>query len=136
MRPALIAVASTVALLAGCAHDEPREEVSAGPLQLMPSPPPAQITRYADENRDGKVSRDEAKADPALAQAFDQYDLDKDDTLDRGEFARLEAEARERQAANLMPPAGQPAVETSPEEEPAVTGGESLNRTGVDRLRR
>ncbi len=47
---------------------------------------------FADENRDGKVTRAEAMADPALARNFDQYDRDEDNILDRAEFAQLEAE--------------------------------------------
>lgn len=49
---------------------------------------------YADSDRDGKVTRKEAKVDPALTAAFDQYDSNEDDELDRAEFAQLEADAR------------------------------------------
>jgi hypothetical protein len=47
--------------------------------------------RYADQNADGVVTLDEARADPALAASFDRYDANRDRTLDRAEFARLEA---------------------------------------------
>lgn len=90
------------ALLAACAQPErpyagadTRDFVTVEPIDVAPQ----KITRYADEDRDGHVTRKEAKADPALAAAFDRYDTDGNDRLDRGEFARLEAAARERAAA-------------------------------------
>lgn len=49
--------------------------------------------RYADQDRDGRVTRAEAAADPALAASFDAFDENADGALDRGEFARLEAGA-------------------------------------------
>ena len=58
--------------------------------------PQAQGTRYADQDRDGRVTRKEASADPYLSASFDRYDADKNDELDRAEFARLEARASER----------------------------------------
>lgn len=57
---------------------------------------PSGTARYADGNRDGKVTRAEAQADPMLSASFDRYDLDDNDELDRGEFARLEARAADR----------------------------------------
>lgn len=86
------------AALAACAHDDTRvgtnDFVTVEPQDVTPK-----ITRFADENRDGIVTRDEAKADPALAASFDRYDLDDNDELDRGEFARLE-DANRRYAAS------------------------------------
>jgi hypothetical protein len=46
-----------------------------------------------DRNRDGKVTKAEAAADPALARRFSALDVDNSDKLDSGEFARFEAEA-------------------------------------------
>ena len=94
MNRRMIAALTPLALLAGCAHQ--RADYS----QFTVAEPQAQpITRYADANNDGKVTREEAKADPALARSFDQYDLDKNDVLDRSEFARLEAAARDEAAS-------------------------------------
>jgi hypothetical protein len=92
--PTFIALLGSAALLTGCAQHE-REDAGAETRQFVASEPadvPSQkITRYADEDRDGFVTRKEAKADKSLAAAFDRYDLDDNDKLDRGEFARLEA---------------------------------------------
>jgi hypothetical protein len=97
--PTFIALFGSVALLTGCAHQE-REEAKAETREFVASEPAdvstQKITRYADEDRDGFVTRKEAKADPALAAAFDRYDVDDNDKLDRGEFARLEADRRAR----------------------------------------
>lgn len=104
MRPQFpaLAVLAALAALAGCAHDETiaadtRDFIVVEPVDVAP---PERITRYADANRDGQVTRDEARADPALAAGFDQYDLDDNGRLDRGEFARLE-DARRQRAASL-----------------------------------
>jgi hypothetical protein len=85
------------ATLAGCARDTrtaSNDFVTVEPQDVTPK-----ITRYADEDRDGVVTRKEAKADPALAASFDRYDLDKNDKLDRGEFARMEDATRQRAAS-------------------------------------
>lgn len=130
--PCALAVLAGTAALAGCATDtvvaENRESefVTVEPVDVTP-----QITRYADENRDGQVTRDEAKADPRLAASFDRYDLDKNDKLDRGEFARLEAEQREARAAAQTQTSRTWATEMRPDGYfgPGRTG-QSLNRTG------
>lgn len=49
---------------------------------------------YADQNRDGRVTKREAKVDQALVRSFDRYDRNDDEILDRAEFAQLEASAR------------------------------------------
>ena len=61
-----------------------------------------------DANKDGKISREEAKG--PLAQAFDKFDTNKDGFLDREELRRLAA-ARLRNAG----PGGRPA---NPGEQP------------------
>lgn len=118
-------------LLAACAH-EPETDASTFTVAeptLAPAPP---ITRYADADRDGRVTRDEARrADPVLAQNFDRFDLDRNDALDRGEFARLEAASRSRHGAWSAPsPArGEPMSDAQPGSRP----GDSLNRSGPGR---
>ena len=123
--------------LAGCAHDEPRAGAETRDFAVSEPAdvaPPQKIARYADEDRDGVVTRKEAKSDPALTAAFDRYDADDNDKLDRGEFARLEADARERQALrharndDRWMTDGRPDGYFGPEPE-----GESLNRTGANR---
>lgn len=105
--PTLLVLLGSAALVAGCALD--REHASSDPSErdfAVAEPadvqPQQKITRYADEDRDGFVTRKEAKADKALAAAFDRYDADENDKLDRGEFARLEAAARERSAQSAQ----------------------------------
>lgn len=96
LQPLALAVLACVTTLAGCARDArvaQSEFVTMEPQDVTP-----RITRYADADRDGTVTRDEAKADPALAATFDRYDLDKNDKLDRGEFAQLEDANRQRTA--------------------------------------
>lgn len=46
-----------------------------------------------DRNRDGKVTKAEASADPELKRQFSALDVDNSDKLDSGEFARFEAES-------------------------------------------
>ena len=38
-----------------------------------------------DTNKDGRISREEAKADPRLAARFDQMDVNKDGYLDKAD---------------------------------------------------
>jgi hypothetical protein len=85
----------TVATLAACGRGE-GDRAPASKAAAAPSASTEQA-RYADENRDGRVSRDEARADPYLAASFDRYDANANDELDRAEFARLEARAAEQQ---------------------------------------
>jgi len=141
MRPhtAALAVLACTAALAGCASDtivaenSDSEFVTVEPVDVTPQ---TKITRYADENRDGVVTRKEAKADPALAASFDRYDLDQNDKLDRGEFARLEAQQREARAAALSQTSRTWTTEMRPD---GYFGpgraGQSLNRTGGDQSR-
>lgn len=90
-------LAATLAL-AACGADEADQARAAREAR------PAPEARYADVDRDGTVTRQEAAADPVLARHFGRYDVNGDGALDRAEFARLEAHAaarrdeRERQA--------------------------------------
>lgn len=74
------ALAAFAVLLAGCAttSSETGEQ-------------PAAPVKYADANNDGKVTRDEARADKWLSAQFDSLDLNNDDVLDTKEFERLTA---------------------------------------------
>ena len=128
-----LAVLACAAALAGCA----RETVVAGNRDFVtvePADVTPRITRYADENRDGQVTRDEAKADPNLVASFDRYDLDKNDKLDRGEFARLEAEQREARAASHAQRTEYTSLRPDGYIGPARVG-QPLNRTGAEQSR-
>lgn len=48
---------------------------------------PADMFTKADANRDGKLSRDETKTMPAVADKFDTLDKDKDGSLSMSEFS-------------------------------------------------
>lgn len=72
--------------------------LTAGPLAAHDSDEPlvkgakqSEDMVFADKNRDGKVTRKEAKVDKALERVFDSYDTNRDDVLDQAEFARLES---------------------------------------------
>jgi hypothetical protein len=142
---ALLAAAS---LTSACAHRAAEDaHVSLGsgyaePEGARPAPAAdmqAEITRYADANNDGKVTRDEAKSDPMLEKHFARYDVNDDGVLDRGEFARLEDLSRNQRAAAGTPKAtadGWTIYEPSlaPDRQGAeVASDPSLNRTGVSR---
>lgn len=95
IRTANIAVPLALLLAASACGDNGRgmrgeasgdEAVASGPV------------RFADEDRDGRVTRDEAVADPKLQASFDRYDANDDDALDRAEFSRLEAQSAQRKA--------------------------------------
>lgn len=120
------------AAAAACAHDDDARISSLGPMTYQPAPAPERITRYADENRDGKVTREEAKVDPNLTRVFGHYDANDDGTLDRAEFARLESDSREAagEYTYMTPAAPLPEVPPSP-----ATPESGLNRTGIDEIR-
>lgn len=46
----------------------------------------------ADKNADGKLSKEEAAAMPAIAELFDKADIDKDGFLSKAEFADVAKE--------------------------------------------
>lgn len=86
----LLVVAALAGLVAACGESgEPRGAASSRSAGQDPTEGP----RYADADRNGRVTRDEASIDPALAASFDRYDANANGELDRGEFARLEAGA-------------------------------------------
>lgn len=133
LAPLALAAAATVGLPA-CADLERRDSTqytTTTYTEYLPGESePREITRYADENRDGKVTREEAKADRNLTKAFDRYDKDKSGDLSRAEFAQLE-QAGHGDAGSYrtvtrrvaLPQAGQPGHD------------HSLNRTGIDEIR-
>lgn len=96
IRTANIAVPLVILLAASACGDNGRgmRGEAQGDDGVASAPP-----RYADEDKDGRVTRDEAVADPNLQASFDRYDANDDDALDRAEFARLEARAAQRKAA-------------------------------------
>ena len=62
------------------------------------------ITPTLDANKDGSISRDEAKSAPRLAENFDAIDTNKDGTLTRDEMsAWRQANPRRAQPAPVKP---------------------------------
>lgn len=94
MFPATIAALAVLAAACGSPDDSSRKNAAPGARSAAASPNDAAgPRRRADRNRDGRVSRKEAQSDPYLAASFDRYDADKNESLDRAEFARLESDA-------------------------------------------
>jgi Ca2+-binding EF-hand superfamily protein len=52
----------------------------------------AEAFARADKNADGKLSKEEAAAMPAIAEIFDKADVDKDGFLSKAEFAEVAKE--------------------------------------------
>lgn len=136
IRTSLTAAAAAVASLglAACADLERRGDqtqyTTTTYTEYVPGDSkPREITRFADENRDGKVTREEAKADPNLAKAFDQYDKDKSGELSRAEFAQLEQAGGDAGSYRTV-------TRQVPLPQAQDVGQDySLNRTGIDEIR-
>jgi len=61
-----------------------------------PCNPGGAQARYADANNDGKVTKEEAQADPNLVAVFDQYDANHDGVLDHDEFQKIVDDAQQK----------------------------------------
>ena len=98
-RKILIAVALTALLSAGSAFAQPpgaepeREGAPAGSMTF---------TSY-DADRNGKVTREEASPNVALARQFGRLDRDRNEALDPAEFARFEAQLDGSEAGPQSP---------------------------------
>lgn len=89
----LVTLTLSAVWVAGCSSPESAaDRRSPSGVRAVPS----SGALHADPDRDGRVTRAEAQADPYLAASFDRYDIDQDEALDRGEFARLEEDASRR----------------------------------------
>ena len=88
MSPKLALVSALLALGAVSAQAQ-----APAPVDPAKQPPtaagtgPTDLFNKADASRDGKLSRDEAKAVPGLGERFDMFDKDKDGSLSLGEFS-------------------------------------------------
>jgi len=95
------ALSAGCGLSSGCGVFADREQAMAE--DSIPAEATPQRTVYADRNRDGRVTKAEAKVDDALVAVFDQYDGNRDGDLDRAEFARLEEDSQASAAPDLRP---------------------------------
>jgi len=87
----LAALAFSTAAFGVRAQDIQMPAAAAAPGPALPADAagsPASI----DRNSDGKVTKGEAQANPALARQFRALDTDNSGKLDSGEFARFEAD--------------------------------------------
>jgi hypothetical protein len=90
----IIALAGTLALpFAASAADTPPASPTAPKASTSPSSPPPTTAGAAsssfkalDSNKDGFISRDEAKSSDALNKRFSQLDLDRDGKLSQTEM--------------------------------------------------
>lgn len=84
----------TLALCSG-ALGARAQEIQTPAAAAAPGPAtsadPSALERF-DRNRDGRVTKAEASADPDLKRQFSALDVDNSDKLDAGEFARFEAD--------------------------------------------
>ena len=71
----------------------PTQSASA---EREPCNPGAAPARYADANNDGKVTKEEAQADPNLVAVFDQYDANHDGVLDHDEFQKIVDDSQQK----------------------------------------
>jgi hypothetical protein len=85
---ALLALAMNGASAAG----DSGNAMSSGSNQL--SKDQQQQFQKLDTNSDGRISQDEAKADPQLEQQFSSADSNHDNAVDQGEFAQFEAQSQ------------------------------------------
>ena len=68
--------------------------VTAQPPKSRPEPRATGTPTFSsyDADRDGRITRQEASTNVALIGQFERLDLDENDGIDEGEFARFEAE--------------------------------------------
>jgi hypothetical protein len=84
---AVLSLASATALVAGQAHAQTTPTPVATP-SAADHEVAATAFKRADKNADGKLSKEEAAAMPAVAARFDEFDQDKDGSLSLEEFTR------------------------------------------------
>lgn len=89
---ALLALAMNGASAAG----DSGNAMSSGNDQLSKD---QQQFQKLDTNNDGKISQDEAKADPQLDKQFSSADSNHDNAVDQGEFAQFEAQSQGSQGS-------------------------------------
>jgi Ca2+-binding EF-hand superfamily protein len=83
--------ACSVALIAACAigaaaHAQSPAASTASTASNGRSRAGDSAFARADRNKDGKLSREEARLLPAIFERFDQIDVDRDEFLSRAEF--------------------------------------------------
>jgi hypothetical protein len=85
----IIAVTLASVALGASVHAQRTQRYDTTPSAQTPDPQPTSAEdafRRADANKDGKLSREEAAAIPAVAARFDELDANKDGFLSLEEF--------------------------------------------------
>ena len=75
------AAIAVLALSAAAFGVQAEDKPAAGGTTAAPPAQSEVVFQRADANHDGKLSRDEAARIPAIAEKFDQLDMDKDGLL-------------------------------------------------------
>lgn len=88
----LLAVASTSTLAANTTPAEVKPVIQPEVMTSEQSKAPS-IFEKLDENKDGKVSPQEAQVSPALVKGFEKIDTNKDGFLSPDEFSQLQVNA-------------------------------------------
>lgn len=87
-----MAVASTATLAANTTLAEAKPAVQPE-VMTSEQPKAPSIFEKLDENKDGKVSPQEAQVSPALVKGFEKIDTNKDGFLSPDEFSQLQVKA-------------------------------------------
>lgn len=118
MKKMTASVAASVALALGLvatgpvmaqgSMESPSSEGSSSSPSASPgasgSASPSASFQTLDANADGYISKDEAKNNSDLSQAFDQVDADGNSRLDEGEFAQFEVTEQQDMAPGSSTP--------------------------------
>ena len=89
----VLALASTSALAAEQAPAEAAAPETKPEVHTAEQPKTPSIFEKLDENKDGKISPQEAQVSPALVKGFDKIDANKDGFLSADEFSQLQVDA-------------------------------------------
>lgn len=81
------------------ARDSDERAISVAELEQLRQPEQAELAGFSelDQDGDGEISREEARASEELSRAWEQYDADSDDRIDRSEFSAFEEEVKGEQ---------------------------------------
>jgi EF hand len=90
----LVLVAALTIPFVAFAQSTATPSVPAPKTERAPKPAKGERFGALDANKDGFISRDEAKARPNLAKNFDQLDANRDGKLSKQELAAAKKERR------------------------------------------
>jgi hypothetical protein len=91
---AAVAAAFALPFAASADNDKPKSEKAAGPAASARTTGSATLFDRLDKNRDGFVSRDEARDATELQGRFAELDTDNDGKISRSEIRALDNDRR------------------------------------------